>query len=259
MPFLKRHRQSARIASATHISASPEEGVERAEILAEPYSLSDGTSRRSLRCGLRLLPLVPLQDPPMGSGPSGSSSLDPERGGRSAARRHERGRAACLVAFRHPRWTALLRWFSRRSARSAPSLGPPRRCSGRDLPSHDRQRLPVGSEEPRLARSTGRLARLRSRPWSTVTTQVTNLTPAPVSHARTRVHVTSMTLGSWSTPRRRVRGAEDYRLPSTRADFTCARFESQIAAGVGGSMSSHISAKLLASWSIRDGRARNHQ
>ena len=43
------------------------------------------------------------------------------------------------------------------------------------------------------------------------------------------------------------------------AAFTCARFESQIAAGVGGSMSSHISAKLLASWSIRDGRARNHQ
>jgi hypothetical protein len=36
MPFLERDRQSARIASATHISASPEEGVERAAILAEP-------------------------------------------------------------------------------------------------------------------------------------------------------------------------------------------------------------------------------
>jgi hypothetical protein len=203
--------------------------------------------------------MVARQDPPMGSGSSGSGSRDPERGGRPATRRHERGRADRFLAFRHPRWTALLRWFSRRSARSPPSLGPPRRCSGRDLPSHDRPRLPVGGEEPRLARSTGRLARLRSRPWSTVTTQVTNLTPAPVSHARTRVHVTSMTLGSWSTARRILRGAEDYGLPSTRAAFTCAKFESQIAAGVGGSMSSHISAKLLASWSIRDGRARNHQ
>lgn len=57
----------------------------------------------------------------------------------------------------------------------------------------------------------------------------------------------------------RVRGAGDYGLPSARAAFTCARFESQIATGVGGSMSSHISAKLLASWSIRDGRAKNHQ
>jgi hypothetical protein len=124
--------------------------------------------------------MVARQDSPMGSGPSDSGSRDPERGGRPATRRPERGRAARFLAFRHPRWTAVLGWFSRRSARSSPSLGPPPRCSGRDLPPHDRPRLPVGGEEPRLARSTGRLARLRSRPWSTLTTQLTNLTPAPL-------------------------------------------------------------------------------
>jgi hypothetical protein len=117
--------------------------------------------------------MVARQDSPMGSGPSDSGSRDPERGGRPATRRPERGRAARFLAFRHPRWTAVLGWFSRRSARSSPSLGPPPRCSGRDLPPHDRPRLPVGGEEPRLARSTGRLARLRSRPWSTLTTQLT--------------------------------------------------------------------------------------
>jgi hypothetical protein len=149
--------------------------------------------------------MVARQDSPMGSGPSGTGSLDPGRGGRPATRRHERGRAARFLAFRHPRWTALLGWFSRRSARSTPSIRRPRRFSGRDLPSHDRPRLPVGGEEPRLARSTGRLARLRSRPWSTLTTHLINLTPAPLLHLRTRVHVTFMTLGSWSTaPARRT-------------------------------------------------------
>jgi hypothetical protein len=143
--------------------------------------------------------MVARQDPPMGSRPSGSGSRDPERGGRPATRRHERGRAARFLASRHSRWTALFGWFSCRSARSPLPLRPPRRCSGRGLPSHDRPGLPVGSEEPRLARSTGGLARLRGRPWSTVTTQVTNLTPAPLLQPRTRIHVTSMTLGSWST------------------------------------------------------------
>jgi hypothetical protein len=56
----------------------------------------------------------------------------------------------------------------------------PHRCSGRDLPSHDRPCLRVGGAEPRLARSTGRLASLRARLWSTPTTQLTNLTPAPL-------------------------------------------------------------------------------
>ena len=134
--------------------------------------------------------MVARQDSPMGSGPPGSGSRDPERGGRSPTRRHERGRAARFLAFRHPRWTALLGWFSRRSARSPPSLGPPGRCSGRDLPSRDRPRVSVRGAEPRLARSTGRLARLRSRPWSTPTTQFTNLTPAPLPQRKDAPHWT---------------------------------------------------------------------